>query len=134
MTSSVVFVCVENSCRSQIAEALARKWGRGFLDVSSAGSRPSGKVNLTAAKLLAEKGIDVSGQFSKGFSELPDQKWDYVITMGCGDACPIVPAQRKEDWNILDPKNMAADDFRQVLDLIESKVKVLIDNIRRAEA
>lgn len=123
---TVLFVCVENSCRSQMAEGFARRHGAGKVTAWSAGSRPSGKVNETAVALMEEKGVDMSAHRSKGLDGLPTEKWDYVITMGCGDACPFVPSRAKEDWAIPDPKHMSADDFRKVRDLVEAKVKDLI--------
>lgn len=131
---TILFVCIENSCRSQMAEGFARRHGAGKVAAWSSGSKPSGKVNETAIALMEEKGVDMSGHRSKGLSDLPDQKWDYVITMGCGDACPFVPARAKEDWAIPDPKHMSADDFRKVRDLVESKVKELIARANKETA
>ena len=130
MTASVLFVCIENSCRSQIAEGFARLHGKGVLDVWSAGSRPSGKVNPNAVTYMAERGIDLNVHSSKGLNDLPEKKWDYVITMGCGDACPFVPARKKEDWGIPDPKNRPPEEFRTVRDYIEIKVKELVAEAR----
>ncbi|OGR94708.1 MAG: hypothetical protein A2V88_05525 [Elusimicrobia bacterium RBG_16_66_12] len=123
---TILFVCVENSCRSQMAEGFARRHGAGKVAAWSAGSRPSGKINGTATALMEENGIDMSGHRSKGLDGLPTQRWDWVITMGCGDACPFMPSRAKEDWAIPDPKHMSADDFRRVRDLVETKVKDLI--------
>ncbi len=125
----ILFVCVENSCRSQIAEGLARKLGGNLVEAWSAGSKPSGKVNATAISLMSEHGIDLSVQQSKGLSDLPPVKWDYVFTMGCGDACPFVPAIFKADWAIPDPKNMARQDFEAVIDQIKGKVEQLLQEI-----
>jgi arsenate reductase (thioredoxin) len=124
---TVLFVCVENSCRSQLAEGFAKKWGNGTIDAWSAGSKPSGRVNPTGIELMKEVGIDLSSHTSKGLTDLPALKWDYVITMGCGDACPFVPAKRTEDWGIPDPKHLSVEEFRKVRDLIEKKVRALID-------
>lgn len=129
---TVLFVCVENSCRSQMAEGFARRHGEGKVAVWSSGSKPSGKVNETAVTLMKEKGVDMSAHRSKGLTELPAQTWDYVITMGCGDACPFVPSQAKEDWAIPDPKHLPPDEFREIRDLVESKVKDLIDRAVKA--
>ncbi len=123
---TVLFVCIENSCRSQMAEGFARRHGAGKVAAWSSGSRPSGKVNETAVALMEEKGVDMSSHRSKGLDDLPKQTWDYVITMGCGDACPFVSSQAKEDWAIPDPKHMSPEDFRKVRDLVEAKVKDLI--------
>ncbi len=131
MKSKVLFVCVENSCRSQIAEGFARTLGKDTLEAWSAGSKPSGKVNPTAMALMKERGIDLGLHVSKSLSDVPAVKWDYVITMGCGDACPFVPARRTEDWGIPDPKHLPPDEFRKVRDLIETKVKELINEAQQ---
>lgn len=122
----VLFVCVENSCRSQMAEGLARKLGHGVLEAWSAGSHPSGMLNERAVELLKERGIDISGHLSKGLDELPKVSWDYVVTMGCGDACPFVASKAKLDWDIPDPKALPREEFRKVRDAIEEKVWELI--------
>lgn len=89
MKPRVLFVCIENSCRSQIAEGFARQLGKDTIEAWSAGSKPSGKVNPTAVQVMKEKGVDLKEHRSKGLNELPKVKWDYVFTMGCGDACPL---------------------------------------------
>lgn len=129
---TVLFVCIENSCRSQMAEGFARRHGAGKVAAWSSGSRPSGKVNETAIALMEEKGVDMSGHRSKGLAELPAQKWDCVITMGCGDACPSLPAVRRLDWALPDPKLMPLDEFRQVRDDIEARVKALLAEVTGA--
>lgn len=126
MTLRALFVCVENSCRSQIAEGFARALGAGVLSAGSAGSRPSGKVNPKAVESMRRRGIDISGHASKGLSEVPSAGWDYVVTMGCGDACPFVPARARLDWKIPDPKHMPPEEFDRVRDEIEAKVRELI--------
>jgi len=119
----ILFVCVENSCRSQIAEALVNHfyWQKFFAE--SAGSKPSGLVNPLAIEVMKDRGVDISGQISKGFTEIRDREFDYVITMGCGDVCPVYPAKKKLDWKIPDPKNKPLDFFRLVRDDIESKIR-----------
>jgi protein-tyrosine-phosphatase len=126
-----LFVCIENSCRSQMAEGFARKIGQGVLEAFSAGSKPSGQVNLRAIAFMKEKGIDIGAQESKALTDLPSINWDYIVTMGCGDACPSLPAKSRIDWNLPDPKNLSDDDFRQVRDEIEIRVKNLIEEISR---
>jgi protein-tyrosine-phosphatase len=121
----VLFVCVENSCRSQMAEAFARIHGGENVEAYSAGSRPSGVVNPKAIESMKEIGYDLSKHSSKSLDDLPDAKWDFVATMGCGDECPYVRAERREDWQIPDPKNMGPDEFREVRDMIDGKVKEL---------
>ena len=133
MKPKVLFVCVENSCRSQIAEGFARTLGKDVVDAWSAGSKPSGRISPTGIDLMKEKGIDLGFQLSKGLNDLPQVRWDYVITMGCGDACPFVPSTRKEDWGIPDPKNLPLDEFRKIRDQIENKVKELIYDVQRTK-
>ena len=122
----VLFVCVENSCRSQIAEAFARMHGAGAIEPYSAGSNPSGQVNLKAIASMHELGYDLSRHVSKSLSEIPAVEYDVAVTMGCGDACPNVRAKQREEWNIPDPKALPADEFRKMRDLIEQKVKTLL--------
>ena len=125
----ILFVCVENSCRSQMAEGFARKSAQGKIEVQSAGSKPSGKVNETAIEVMKEAGIDISDQRSKGFDELGKENFDYVITMGCGDVCPFVPAKHRIEWDIADPKGKPIEAFRETRDMIERKVEKLLENL-----
>ncbi len=125
MKKRVLFVCVENSCRSQMAEGYARALGEGVLEAWSAGSRPSGKVNETAVALMKEDGVNIGLHKSKGLNELPAGTWDYVVTMGCGDACPALPARRRLDWALPDPKHLPPDGFREVRDDIKARVRKL---------
>ncbi|HEY2827295.1 MAG TPA: arsenate reductase ArsC [Pirellulales bacterium] len=118
----VVFVCVENSNRSQMAEAFGRMAG---LEAYSAGSKPSGVVNPKAIEAMRELGYDLSKHQSKGLNDLPPGEFDLAITMGCGDECPMLKAKRREDWQIPDPKLMPPDEFRKVRDEIAAKVKAL---------
>ncbi len=128
----VLFVCVENSCRSQIAEAFARIHGAGLVEAYSAGSRPSGVVNPKAIETMREVGYDLSRHESKALADIPDLIYDYAITMGGGDECPFVRAARREDWQIPDPKALPPDEFRAVRDLIEMKVQELINQSRQS--
>jgi arsenate reductase len=127
----ILFVCIENSCRSQMAEAFARLLAADVIEAYSAGSRPSGEVNPTAIQSMRELGYNLTEQRSKALSEIPLVKYDYVITMGCGDECPFIPATHHEDWNIPDPKQMPLDEFRRVRDLIRERVETLAISIRR---
>ena len=101
---NILFVCVENSCRSQIAEAFAKIYGKGKVIAYSAGSKPSRKINLRAIEVMKEIDYDLSVHESKSLTEIPDVTYEHAITMGCGDACPLVIAYKREDWNIPDPK------------------------------
>src|SRR5258706_8391218 len=128
-----LFVCVENSNRSQIAEAFARIHGGEQIEAYSAGSHPSGTINPRAIASMKEIGYDLSRHQAKSLSEIPDIEFDFVATMGCGDACPFVRTKTREDWNIPDPKAMPPENFRAVRDLIEIKVKAaiaLVTNLR----
>src|SRR5262245_6997581 len=125
----VVFVCVENSTRSQMAEAFARIHGGDRIEAYSAGSRPSGKVNPKAIAAMKECGYDLSAHRSKNVTELQDLEFDAAVTMGCGDECPALRAKKRLDWQIPDPKEMPPELFRQVRDLIEAKVKDLLQEL-----
>ena len=122
----VLFVCVENSCRSQMAEGFARAFGTNAVSAWSAGSRPSGEVNARAIAFMQENGIDISGQNSKGLDDLPEVAWDYIVTMGCGDACPFLPAHHRRDWELPDPKTLDDAGFRAVRDEIAGRVRELL--------
>ncbi len=126
----LLFICVENSCRSQIAEAFARIHGKDNVEVYSAGSRPSGKVNLKAIETMREIGYDLTKHDSKSLEEIPDVAYDFVATMGCGDECPFVRAKRREDWQIPDPKDLPPEQFRETRKLIEQKVKDILSQIK----
>lgn len=128
----VLFVCVENSNRSQMAEAFARHLGGDRVDARSAGSRPSGQINPRAVAFMAESGIDLSAQHSKALDAVGEEPFDAVVTMGCGDACPWIPAARREDWALPDPKHLDDDGFRRVRDEIERRVGVLLAELGAA--
>ncbi len=121
-----LFVCVENSCRSQMAEGFARTKAPGRVAAYSAGSRPSGRVDPRAIRFMLERGVDIATQASKGLADLPEGRWDCVVTMGCGDACPHLPARRRIDWDLPDPKPLDDAGFRGVRDRIERLVEGLL--------
>lgn len=125
----VLFVCAENANRSQMAEAFARMLGGKSVEVYSAGSRPSGKVNPKAIEAMRELGYDSMSHESKSLDDLPDIAFDYVATMGCGDACPMVKAERRADWSIPDPKHLPADEFRAVRDSIRDQVRDMLNEL-----
>ena len=125
----VLFVCVENSNRSQMAEAFARIHGAGVVEPYSAGSRPSGEINLQAIQSMRELGYELTRHRSKSLTEIPDIQYDVVMTMGCGDECPSVRAKRREDWNIPDPRALPPDEFRATRDLIEARVQDLLSAV-----
>ena len=122
----VIFVCVENSNRSQMAEAFARIHGTGRVEAHSAGSRPSGRVNPKAVAAMRELGYDLTTHSSKGLDAFNGTQMDVAVTMGCGDECPLVLATRREDWQIPDPRDMTPEQFREVRDLIDTKVRALL--------
>ena len=126
----VLFVCVENSNRSQMAEAFARLHGGAKVEAFSAGSRPSGRINPKAVEAMSERGYDLTQHRSKGLAEVSGIVYDAVVGMGCGDeGCPNVPAARHEEWDIPDPKRLPPEQFRAVRDLIETKVKELLTRL-----
>ncbi len=125
----LLFVCIENSNRSQMAEAFARIHGGEKVEAYSSGSRPSGVVNPKAIASMAELDYDLSKHGSKSLNEIPKVEYDAVVTMGCGDACPFVEAKRREDWQIPDPKHMDPAEFREVRELISQKVKALLQEL-----
>jgi protein-tyrosine-phosphatase len=125
----ILFVCVENSNRSQMAEAFARMHGGVQVEAASAGSKPSGRINPKAIEAMKERGYDLTTHGSKGLDEFNGKHVDVAVTMGCGDECPLVRAERRVDWKIPDPRDMTPDEFRGVRDLIESKVKELLASL-----
>lgn len=126
----VLFVCVENSNRSQMAEAFARMHGGEQIEAASAGSRPSGRVNPRAVEFMREVGYDLTTHASKSLDEFNGQEIDVAVTMGCGDACPLVRAGRREEWQIPDPKDMPPEQYRGVRDLIDRKVSELLASLK----
>lgn len=130
MMKKVLFVCIENSNRSQMSQAFAKIIGGDAIAAYSAGSNPSGIVNPKAIASMKELGYDLSVHDSKSLKEVERfAPFDAVVTMGCGDACPWMPAKKFIDWEIPDPKNMEPDDFRKVRDLIKEKVKDLLQSL-----
>ena len=122
----VLFVCVENSNRSQMAQAWATIHGGDGVEAYSAGSRPSRKINPKALEAMREIGYDLTTHQSKSLAEVPAGPFDAAVTMGCGDACPNVAARLREDWEIPDPRDMPPEQFREVRDLISKKVRELL--------
>ena len=121
----VLFVCVENANRSQMAEAFARIHGGDGVEAMSAGSKPSGVINPKAIRFMDERGYDLGAHGSKSLDEATGT-FDAVVTMGCGDDCPWVPARIREDWALPDPKHMDDDGYRAVRDEIERRVRALL--------
>jgi len=129
-TIKLLFVCVENANRSHMSQAFARIHGGDKVEAYSAGSKPSGVVNPKAIAAMKELGHDLTTHDSKSLQEVEAfAPFDAVVTMGCGDACPWMPAKQFIDWQIPDPKHMEPTQFNEVRDYISGKVKALIDSI-----
>ena len=124
----VLFVCVENSNRSQMAEAFAHMISEDRVDAMSAGSRPSGRLNPRAIRFMDELGYDLRRHASKPLDDIKGP-FDAVVTMGCGDSCPWVDAKRREDWALPDPKGMDDAAYRAVRDDIGARVRALLASL-----
>ena len=130
MKKKILFVCIENSNRSQMSQAFAKMFGAGEVEAYSAGSKPSGVVNPKAIAAMQELGYDLSKHDSKSLDEVKRfAPFDAVVTMGCGDACPWMPAKRFIDWQIPDPKNLDRETFNEVRDLVAEKVKAVLKEL-----
>jgi arsenate reductase (thioredoxin) len=125
----IVFVCIENARRSQMAQGFAERLGKGKIEAHSAGSRPSSQIDPLVIEVMKEKGIDLSTKLPKGLNDLPSIEMDYLITMGCEETCPAVPAKKIVEWEIPDPKGKSLDTFRNIRDIIEEKVRTLLNKI-----
>ena len=126
----ILFVCVENSNRSQMSQAFSNMYGGDLVHAYSAGSRPSGILNPKAIAAMKELGYDLSRHSSKSLDNVQEHApFDVVVTMGCGDACPWMPAGKFIDWQIPDPRNMDHDEFNLVRDRIGALVKELITDL-----
>ena len=126
---NIVFVCIENSNRSQMAEAFARLLGGEHVCAYSAGSRPSGTVNPKAIAALRGFDYDLSTHHSKSLDVLPSIEFDAVITMGCGDACPHIRARFYDDWSLPDPSNLSPEAYSEICQTIRSIVKALLGDL-----
>lgn len=125
----VLFVCVENSRRSQMAEGFVEAFGKGRVEVYSAGSRPSSTVDPLVIEVMKEKGINLTLKRPKGLKDLPPIEMDYLVTMGCEETCPAVATKKIIGWEIPDPKGKSIDVFRGVRDIIEERVRILLKEI-----
>ena len=123
----LLFVCVENARRSQMAQGFAEAFGEVKVEVYSAGSRPSDKIDPIVIEVMKEKGIDLSSRLPKGLDDLPPVEMDYLVTMGCEETCPAVPARKIIEWEIPDPKGKPIDEVRRIRDMLEAKVKMLLE-------
>lgn len=125
----ILFVCIENSNRSQMAQAFAKMYGADKIVAYSAGSAPSGKINPKAIEAMKELSYDLTTHVSKSLTDIPLIDYEYVVTMGCGDACPWIPAKHRIDWALPDPKNLNKKEFNKVRDTIAQNVKQLLSKI-----
>lgn len=126
---SVLFVCVHNAGRSQMAAGYLRAFGGGRIEVRSAGSVPADQINPVAIDAMREAGIDISEAVPEALTVDAVHVADVVITMGCGDACPVFPGKRYEDWVLDDPAGQGIDEVRSIRDEIETRVRVLVDEL-----
>jgi arsenate reductase len=134
---SVLFVCERNAGRSQMAAGFLASLSRGMIDVRSAGIRPSHEVSPSVVEAMAEAGVDISGEVPKELTTGAVQEADVVITMGCGDDCPVFPGKRYEDWELADPAGRGIDSIRPVRDEIRTRVEALVTELlpaRHADA
>lgn len=124
----ILFACTGNSCRSQMAEAFCREFGRD-VDCASAGSKPAAAVQPDAIAVMREVGIDISGAQPKGFKDLPNLKYDYLVTMGCEVDCPFLPGAKVVQWEIPDPSGKGIEEFRRTRDLVREEIIALLDRL-----
>ena len=125
----ILFVCVENARRSQMAQGFAESLGQGKLEVYSAGSRPASQIDPLVIEVMKEKGIDLSGKRPKELNDLPPVEMDYLVTMGCEETCPAVLSKRVIEWDIPDPKGKPIDVYRRIRDFIEERIKALLKDV-----
>ena len=125
----VLFVCTHNAGRSQMAAALLDHQAAGRLRVTSAGSQPADQLNPAVVQAMAEIGLDLSHEYPKPLTADSVQAADVVITMGCGDACPIYPGKRYEDWDLPDPAGLPVDQVRPIRDAIHDRIQALISDL-----
>ena len=129
----VLFVCVHNAGRSQMAAALLERRAEGRVSVRSAGSEPADQLNPTMVEAMQELGIDLAGERPKGLEDRMVREADVVVTMGCGDACPIYPGKRYEDWDLEDPSGKDLETVRGIRDQIAARVDVLVAELAPPE-
>jgi arsenate reductase len=126
----VLFVCVQNAGRSQMAAGLVALRSRGRIHVRSAGSRPAAEIDPAVVEAMAELGVDLARELPKPITDEAVRAADVVITMGCGDACPVYPGKRYEDWELDDPAGRDLETVRRIRDEIDGRVQQLIDDLR----
>lgn len=132
LKKKVAFVCIHNSCRSQMAEGWAKHLGSDVLEVYSAGTEDYHEVKPLAVQVMEEAGVDMSGHYPKLLTDIPEEV-DILVTMGCGVVCPFMPCKNEEDWGLTDPSGGPIEDFRHTRDLIKEKVEDLIARVKKGE-
>lgn len=133
-TPEVLFVCVHNAGRSQMAAGLLERHAQGRIRVRSAGSTPASEIHPTVVEVMAEVGIDVSREFPRALTTDAVEAADVVVSMGCGDACPVFPGKRYLDWDLPDPSGRPLDEVRAIRDEIDARVRSLLDELSAASA
>ena len=126
----VLFVCIHNAGRSQMAAGYARALSAGAVDVRSGGSEPGAEINPVAIAAMAEDGVDISHGIPQLMTAEAVEESDVVVTMGCGDVCPIFPGKRYEDWDLTDPSGLPLDQVRPIRDEIKRRVQILLEGLR----
>ena len=126
----MLFVCVQNAGRSQMAAGLLDKLAAGGVHVRSAGSEPADQINPNVVEAMSEAGVDISKEFPKAITDEVVRAADAVITMGCGDACPIFPGKRYEDWEVDDPDGQSLEQVRAIRDDIQDRVEKLLSTLQ----
>lgn len=132
MKKKVAFICVHNSCRSQMAEGWAKHLGSDIFEAYSAGTEDYPEVKPLAVQVMEEAGVNMSEHYPKLLSDIPEEV-DFLITMGCNVVCPFVPSSHSEDWGLTDPSGAPIEDYRETRDLIKEKVEDLIQRIKNNE-
>ena len=128
----IAFVCVGNSCRSQMAEGFAKEYASDLFEVYSAGTKPASEVKPNAVKAMEEIGIDISDQYPKTTEEISSEM-DLLITMGCNVDCPYIPCSYRKDWGLDDPAGKPIEEFRKTREIIKDKIEELIKRVRNGE-
>lgn len=131
MKYNVLFLCVQNAGRSQMAEAFTSEFGSHIINPYSAGSNPAKEINPIVKQCMEEIGVKILNEKPKGFNDLEIKKFDFVINMGCGDKCPFYPSKSYIDWNIPDPKDKPIDEVRKIRDMIKEKVLELVKHLEK---
>jgi arsenate reductase len=125
----VLFLCIHNAGRSAAARVLLDHCAKGRVEVLSAGSEPGDQINPAVAQILIERGLDPSKEFPKPLTDEIARAADVIVTMGCGDACPVFPGKRYLDWNLTDPAGLPIDDVRPIIDDIDRRVQALLSEL-----